>query len=404
MLRGLSVPYHSGMAPRLRNRDGRAVVTLKDSESGRRREYRLGEYGSTEAEQRYHALMAKFTANGRRLEPDTRTDGTTAVAHLVSAYWAYAKQRYSGGHVDNIKAAMRLLNRHFGEKPLGEFGPNALRELRGIMVAGGHDHKPWSRQYVNAQTGKVREAFSWGVAHEMVDASQLVALRAVKPLRKGEGVRESEPVQPAVLEHVLAALPYMNRQIRTAVELQMLTASRPGEILRIRPMDIVKHSDELWVFDPKEHKNEWRGKMRLIPLGPRAIEAIRPFVDRKPPRPCLSPREALLESQGRVRRGDPRKKQKRTGKYYTSGSMRNAVYTACDKAGVPKWSPYQLRHWAISEIEYATDEQSASIVAGHSSSRVTRDVYIHRAARSLAPIIERCDFMRGERPRSEHGE
>lgn len=386
------------MAPSIRNRDGRAIVTLTDSESGRRREFRLGAFGSPDAQAKYHTLMAKYAAAGNRLDPDTRSDGSLSVGHLVYAYWTFAKGRYHGGHLGAIKSAIRLVNRHYGTQSLESFGPKALRELREIMVSGGHDHKPWSRQHTNAQIGRVRQMFSWGVSHEMAGADQLTAIKTVRPLRFGETpARETEPVQPAILEHVLATLPYLNRQIRTAVELQMLTASRPGEILLIRPMDIVKRSDDLWVFDPKQHKGRWRGKMRLIPLGPLAIEAIRPFMDRKPPRPCLSPRQALLESQGRVRRGDVRNGERRTGKYYLSGSYRNAVVKACEKAGVPKWTPYQLRHWAISEIEHATDEQSAAIVAGHSSTRVTRETYIHRTARSLEPIIERCSFMREAR-------
>ncbi|MFW6039408.1 MAG: hypothetical protein ACOC9P_02920 [bacterium] len=43
-------------------RDGkrnRAVVTLRDAQTGRRRNYHLGRYGSPESYERYHDLLAR---------------------------------------------------------------------------------------------------------------------------------------------------------------------------------------------------------------------------------------------------------------------------------------------------------------------------------------------------------
>lgn len=374
------------MGPTLRNKDGRAVATFRDSETGRRRDYTFGAFGTADAESKYLAFAARWAAMGKRL-PGVRAEHAR-VEDLVLAYWLDVKERRSDAAT--IKIALRLLNRHFGRVPVDEFGPLRFRELREIMVrVGNGGSKPWSRSYVNKQAKTIRAAFRFGVGIEMVRAETASALECVAPLRRGETkAPENKPVEAAVLEHVLATLPHLNRQIRAAVELQLVTAARPSEILRIRPADITVKSDDLWIYDSPVSKT---GRRRLIALGPVAIDALRPFMDRKPPRPCLSPREAELESRGRVRRHG----KIRTGRFYTSGSYRNAITRACEAADVPAWTPYQLRHWAITEIEFNTDEQSAAIVAGHSTTRVTREVYIHRAARNLAPIIERCAFMRG---------
>jgi len=376
------------MGPKLRNKNGRAVATFRDTESGERRDITFGAFGTDEAESRYLAFTSRWIAMGRRLPRSRAEVGAARVEDLVLGYWRHVKERRADAAT--LKIALRLLDQHYASVPVDSFGPLRLQELREIMVTTGTGRKPWSRGYVNAQINRVREAFKWGVSVEMVRPETLTALRSVKSLRRGETrAPERTPVQAANLEHVLAAMPHLNRQLRAAVELQLLTAARPAEILRVRPMDIVRHSDDLWVYESPVNKTARFGRARLIPLGPPAIAALTPFMDRKPPRACFSPREADLERYGRVRRS-----RSRPGRYYRTLSYRQAIHRACARAGVPPFSPNQLRHWSITEIEHHTDESHAAMVAGHANTDVTRDVYIHRAARSFAPVIERCEFMR----------
>ena len=75
------------------------------------------------------------------------------------------------------------------------------------------------------------------------------------------------------------------------IQIQRLTGMRPCEVVVIRPCDIDQTKD-VWIYEPYDHKNRWRGHDRKIPLGPKAQEILRPFVDRKPTAFLFSPREA----------------------------------------------------------------------------------------------------------------
>ena len=54
--------------PSYRQRTGytQAIVTLTDAVTKRRKDFWLGEYGSTASREAYHRVVAEWEANGRR--------------------------------------------------------------------------------------------------------------------------------------------------------------------------------------------------------------------------------------------------------------------------------------------------------------------------------------------------
>ena len=56
-----------------------------------------------------------------------------------------------------------------------------------------------------------------------------------------------------------------------------LTASRSGELVRMRPIDL-NTAEPVWTYRPQQHKNAYRGHERRIIIGPRAQEVLRPFI------------------------------------------------------------------------------------------------------------------------------
>ena len=61
------------------------------------------------------------------------------------------------------------------------------------------------------------------------------------------------------------------------IQVQWFTRACPGEIIKMRATDI-DMSVDVWRYRPTKHKNTWRGKGRIIYLGPRAQDAVRPFL------------------------------------------------------------------------------------------------------------------------------
>ena len=63
-------------------------------------------------------------------------------------------------------------------------------------------------------------------------------------------------------------------------------------------MDVDRRG-EVWLYRPESHKTEHRGHDRVIPIGPRGQEILRPYLLRKDTQPCYSPAEAYEQHRRR---------------------------------------------------------------------------------------------------------
>lgn len=419
--------------------NGRAVayVTLSDWETHKRRDIRLGDYGSAISRQLYSRLLTEWEANDRRLtiaprnrpEPSIR-DGELRICELALSYYNWAQGQVDGGDLRSLKAAIRVLNQLYGESPAVEFGPNALRTVRKAMVRGDAElnppRRPWTRGYCQSQTRRLVAMFAWAVGREIIPATHVEALRELEPLRAGRGdaiertAIEAPDVECAPMLAVEAVMALANTQIRAMIEVQLATGMRPGELCIMRPCDLDR-SGEVWLYRPTSHKTAHRGKRRIICLGPRAQRALRPLLDgRGPSVPVFSPAEAEAERKAAMRAARKSKVQpsqvdrrlpapaKRPGNAYTPDSYRRAVVRLCDDADaaaraqaqrmradcqippgmrfVPRWHPHQLRHSAATEFRRQHGLEAAQLMLGHSSALVTDAVYAERDLAAMRKI------------------
>lgn len=242
------------------------------------------------------------------------------------------------------------------------------------------------------------------------------ALQAVAGLARGRSAaKESAGVKPVADSVVNATLAHVSRTVRGMIELQRLTGMRPGEVILMRACDIDMQGD-VWLYRPARHKNTWRGRDRIVPLGPKAQAVIRDFLVTDLAAYLFSPlreRDARF-LQMRTDRRSPvppsqacRKnpKPKRVpGDRYTVHSYRrsikygtklaNAAMARQARGGgegltedhifVPEWSPNQLRHSKATDVRRAFGLEAAQVVMGHAKADVTQ----HYAERDEALAIE----------------
>ena len=327
----------------LHQRSGQARVRINGQE------YWLGRYGSVESRRRYDELIAKYLA--RRQQRDV---GIT-VSQVVSLFWRHAKLRYgdSGkgkwGAAVNWRPILRMLRQRYGKEPARDFGPRKLQAILDEMPALG-----WSRTYCNQQLARTKRMFKWAVRQEYVPAEVYAALCSVEGLRKGAAVvRETPAVKPVADDLVDATLPLLPPVVADMVKLQRLAGARPGEVTILRPCDLDRSGD-VWIYTPESHKTEHHDKDRHIYIGPEGQALLRPYLLRGDEDYCFAPR------------------WKRSGKHYTTDSYRRAVHRACERAGIEKWSPNQLRHSAGTEIRREFGIETASAVLGHSNLSTTQ--------------------------------
>lgn len=395
--------------PRLREHkaSGRAIVTLRDSDTGRRRDFYLGVYGSPEAHSAYAELLANWEARGRTLENaifkqirDKPSIG--CVAELCRDYARHidAKGGISFKHKDCIKRAIRISRKHCGTLPVAEFGPLALQDIRMAMLEirfGKDDSRRWTRSVINRRIRHVVRMFKWAVAHERAPIALPAALACVEPLKPGEfGVSEGRTVRPVPPSHVDDIREHVSSVVWAMIQVQRYSAARAGEVCAMRPMDL-DVTGKVWLYRPESHKNAKRGHDRVIYLGPTAQEAIAPLLTgRALDTYIFDPRESVRErAQANAKRGgnrredqkpDARKTARRIRDHYTTNNYQRAIKRACEAAGIPHWTSHQLRHLAATNARKEFGAEAALLVLGDKSTRLV-DVYAEKDHKRAQEVI-----------------
>ena len=192
-----TVPTKARKVPsyRLHRPTNQAVVRIDG------RDQYLGKHGSDESHEKYGRVIAEWLTNGQVIPPARVGPGIAPVDRLtvnevVLAFLEHADGYYRHadgtptGEAENFKDAVRPLIRLYGRTPARDFGPLALKSVRGAMIDDG-----LARSTINARIGKVVRVFAWAVENELVPASVHHGLKAVLGLKKGRsGVRDALPV------------------------------------------------------------------------------------------------------------------------------------------------------------------------------------------------------------------
>jgi integrase len=246
------------------------------------------------------------------------------------------------------------------------------------------------------------------------------ALDTVDALRRGrEGARETEPVRPVPVGHAEAVLPFVSAQVAAMIRLQLLTGMRPGEVVIMRGIDL-DTSGPVWAYTPSKHKTGSHGYGRTVYIGPRAQEAIRPFL-----KPDLTAYLFSAADADRARRaarsaarttplscgnkpGSNRGRQPRRtpGDRYKVRSYYRAIEKACEKAfpappeladqpaellawrKAHRWHPHQLRHTAGTTYRREADFEAAKIILGHRTDSMTQ-LYAERDEQKAQEVVAR---------------
>jgi integrase len=386
-----------------RHSSGQACVTVRDL-TGRRREILLGKWNSPESKAEYARVISELAAHQGRLaahQQSASAFGDLTVNEMIVAFWKYAEEHYRHpdgrptGELSNLRDALRPLRRHYGLTFARQFDSVALETLQQELVREGK----LARTTINARVNRIRRAFRWAVRKKLVPGEVLLSLETVPGLRRGRTkAREPKGVQPVAWEHVRAALPFMPRPVAAMVRVQWLSGCRAGEVTVMRGRDLTP-GERTWTYEPGLHKNSWRGKPRKILLGPRAQEVIKPFLRPNTEEFLFRPGDATEEhharraSSRRSRRTPSelkrsRKKAPRVSPAVRYGrrSYRQAVVRACRRAGVPEWSPLQLRHSRATEIRRRYGLEATQCVLGHEYADVTQ-LYAERNEALAAEIM-----------------
>ncbi len=233
-----------------------------------------------------------------------------------------------------IGVAMRWLAQV--DCPADKFTPARLVALRQLWVDDGQSVSTIAKKH-----NYILNAFRWAAQMDLVAATVWSALQTVQKLKPGRSAckqpRKVHPVERATIE---AVMPFLSAQVAALVEFQWLTGCRSAEALTVTTAEIQGN-----IYSPAKHKNAFRGKRRVIFLGPKSRELVTRWATDDPNKPLFD--------------------------QMTSCEYGKRIKRACKRAGVAHFCPHQIRHahGTLVREQYGLDAAQAAL--GHSSARTT---------------------------------
>ena len=276
---------------------------------------------------------------------------------------------------------------------------------------------------------------SWAYAKKHISHRIDLELRSVKRLRPGDyGVKEKADKRPVMWSEAEKLLPFLAPNVRAMVAAQFWGGMRPGEVVIMRPTDLMvvaaEHLEEhglqeVMYYLPSSHKNSWRENkysakltkiipwrvQRLImPLieacgsseefifkpGPAFEWAVEFEIDARVARPCPSGRTA----PSKLRRA---KQHRETRQDRIDGFCRDRfttpAYSQLIKTGIRRaarsgvdlepWSPNQLRHGAMTMMADHGFVQAGSDLLGHERLATSLTHYDHETLQRMNRVAGR---------------
>ena len=393
------------------------------SDVGGKQHYFPGKHGSKESVAAYEKFIADYLANGRQLPPSFLRPGTVAMTceELGLRFLDWAKVRYSKDSqgFSHCRVAMYFLIKYFGKVPVNDFLPISLEYLQERMLVEcaelpgtkkGSQQKGYARQTINRHIARIKKAFKRGVANKWVDPQTHYALQSVESLKLGQTeAPEYKKIPPVAIDVVKKTLPFIKSNVvRDMARVQLHMGGRPQDVINMRACDIDRtpRPDGTWVYIPYTHKTAHRGKSLHKAINPQAQAILLSYLlanEDTPEAFLFSPKESMQQQsierrknrktfnkQGQVQpsqrnRSNKSNRKRPPGDQYLVSSYYHAIRSACKRAGVPPWSPNQLRHTAGTEARKLSGAESAQAFLGHENLNTT-EIYAEKNFAEAAKV------------------
>lgn len=375
----------------------------------------LGVYGSQESRQKYYQLLAERFGDVRPARALRKTSANLTVGEFLEAYREFASGYYGekSKELNRVACAVRPIRELFGLEPAAEFSPLKLQTVLDRLVLNGDTRKEVvaagyrtiSRTTVNDYLAVIKRVFKWGVSQELIANGVYQALLTVEGVRRGRGKLAAKthgpkkilPVPPKDFDAVVKD-GGLTEEVKTMIQVQLLTGMRPDEVTIMRPGDIDQTVKPCWVYRPGKHKNDWRDGMadKEVLIGPKAQKLLRPWLDacKRDTDYLFSPRavakkwnEEQLRTNGKKTAFAKLNALRPPRECYDDHSYRQAVRRACKRAGVDYWSPGRLRHNTGTFIRSEFGAEAAKTVLGHRHLSTT-EIYAEKDRAKYASIMK----------------
>ena len=225
-------------------------------------------------------------------------------------------------------------------------------------------------KHLRAALGKVMStALEWGYIEE----NPVLKSKLPRPVRKPE----KAVLEPLQIRQLLETL---REPSRSLVSLLVLTGVRIGELLALRWRNVDLKSGVLHVketiYDGHFDEPKSKSSHRVIPLGPKGFAILDNW------QPKAVQLDALVFS---TRRGTPLSRR---------NLLRRQLKPACQKLHLTGINWHSLRHSNATLLDaVGTPLGTVQALLGHSSSEVTREIYLHSLPAGAREAVEKVEEL-----------
>ncbi|QQE10824.1 tyrosine-type recombinase/integrase [Planctomycetota bacterium] len=278
---------------------------------------------------------------------------------LIEKYKEYALDCYVGrdgkptNEFKSIRQVLSQLNDYYPMIRASRLRPLKVIEFRDDLI-----ERDNTIETINDKVSRIKRMYRYACEREYVDSEVFVAVNSVTPLKPGRcRARANKKVNPVDWKRLRAVLRVSNDQLQRMIRVHYLTGMRPTEFFEMKWQDL-KIQNDVALYVPEDHKTSYLKKKRYIVFGPRVIK--------------------LLGSNQRI--GYVFKTK--YGTSYNKYSYRREIVRACERAGVEKFTPRQLRHNSATRFCRRFGISVAKELLGHETEAMTR-IYVEDNVRGL---------------------
>ena len=221
--------------------------------------------------------------------------------------------------------------------------------------------KPRRRKQVERYCRCFIKSFRWMATQDIVQPDTVARLEYIRSLRKHEhGTLEPLPQIPVDEEVVMNTVSVMkNESARDLIVLMLRSGMRPSEAVEMYAEDIRKDIyPDIWVYIMDEHKTDRFIDTQTYYFGPTCQEII-----------------TRQESKKRLEKGPLFRNDR--GRGWTPNSLQKMITRKAKQAGMPHWSPKQLRKTWSTKVAATNGLVGEAAVIGHTS-EIARRSYVAR--------------------------
>lgn len=278
-----------------------------------------------------------------------------SVKNTIDLFERYLQsKRYSANTVKTYCDALRIFLRYYQNKNTEEISNDDLILFNNDYILAKGYSSSYQNQFVNAiklYFDKIRDK---QLKPELIHRP--------KAERKLPNVLSKEEVK-TLLESL------QNSKHKTMLSLIYACGLRRGELLRIKPQDILSDRKLLHIKQSKGKKD------RIVPISDKLLEMLREYYK------SYKPKVWLFEGQ-------------HAGEPYSEKSLESIIKQAIAKTNIQKpVTLHWLRHsYATHLLESGTDLRYIQELLGHNSSRTT-EIYTHVSRKSIQQIKSPFDDL-----------